>query len=70
MKPLTWKAVFAAWNPSPVFEAVAMFAEGLAMRGEESLSKEIGGANDFALPKRNRQISALASEDAPLPSEI
>jgi hypothetical protein len=47
-----------------------MFAEGLAMRGEESLSKEIGGANDFALPKRNRQISALASEDAPLPSEI
>jgi hypothetical protein len=27
MKASTWKAVFAAMNPSPVFEAVAQFAE-------------------------------------------
>jgi hypothetical protein len=35
MKTLTWKTVFASMNPSPVFEAVAMFGEGLAMNGDE-----------------------------------
>jgi hypothetical protein len=42
-----WKAVFAALNPSPVFDAVAMFAEGLAMRDDESRSKETTGATDL-----------------------
>jgi hypothetical protein len=56
MKALTWKAVSATLNPSPVFEVIAMFAEGLAIRGEESRSKEIGGANDFAAPKWNRHL--------------
>jgi hypothetical protein len=35
MKVLTWKAVFASMNPSPVFEAVAMLGEGLAIEGDE-----------------------------------
>jgi hypothetical protein len=34
MKTLTWKALFATLNPSPVFEAVAMLAEELAMTGK------------------------------------
>ena len=35
MKALIWKAVFAALNPSPAFEAVAMFAEELVMSGND-----------------------------------
>jgi hypothetical protein len=38
MKALTWKALFASMNPSPVFEGVAMFAEGMAISGDESHS--------------------------------
>jgi hypothetical protein len=52
MKALTWKAVFASMNPSPVFEAVAMFGEALAMDGDESRASEIEGAVDSAIPKR------------------
>jgi hypothetical protein len=33
MKALTWKAVFATLNPSPVFEVVAIFGEELAING-------------------------------------
>jgi hypothetical protein len=29
----TWKAVLSALNPSPVFVAIAMFADELAMNG-------------------------------------
>ena len=46
MKALTWKAVFASLNPLLVFEVVAILAEGLAMNGDESRSKEIEGADD------------------------
>jgi hypothetical protein len=46
MKALTWKAVFASLNPSPVFEVVAIVAEGLAMNADESRSKETEGADD------------------------
>ena len=35
MKTLTWKSIFAALNPSPLFEAVAAFAEGLATRDRQ-----------------------------------
>jgi hypothetical protein len=35
--------VFAALNPSPIFEAVAMFAEKLPMKDVECSSKEING---------------------------
>ena len=47
MKGLAWKVAFAALNPSPIFEAVAMFAEKLPMKDDESNSKEINGANDL-----------------------
>jgi hypothetical protein len=46
MKALAWKAVFASLNPSPVFEVVAIVAEGLAMNDDESGSKENDGADD------------------------
>jgi hypothetical protein len=38
--------VFASLNPAPVLEVVAILAEGLAMNGDESSSKEIDGADD------------------------
>ena len=38
MKALTWKEVFASMNPSPVFEALAMLAEGLAIKSETPCS--------------------------------
>jgi hypothetical protein len=52
MKALTWKAVFASMNPSPLFEAVAMFGEGLAL----------DGADDSALPKRPANERSHAKE--------
>ena len=51
MNALTWKAVFASLNPSPVFEAIAMFGEALAINDNESCSNELDGA-DSAVPKR------------------
>ena len=41
MKALTWKEVFASMNPLPVFEAVAMLAEDLAIKGDESYKQEV-----------------------------
>ena len=41
MKALTWKEVFASMNPSPVFEALAMLAEGLAIKSDDSLQHEV-----------------------------
>jgi hypothetical protein len=46
IKSLTWKAVFASLNPSPVFEVVAMLAERLATNGDESRSRNIDDAKD------------------------
>lgn len=41
MKAATWKAVFAAMSPSPVFEAVAEFAEVIVqMDSEQSRSRK------------------------------
>jgi hypothetical protein len=52
MKALTWKAVFASMNPSPVFEAVAMFGEALAINRDEYRANEIDGPVDSAILKR------------------
>ena len=41
MKALMWKAVFATLNPSPVFEAVAIFGEELAINGNGLPPNEI-----------------------------
>ena len=35
MKTLTWKTIFAALNPSPLFEAIAALAEELATRDRQ-----------------------------------
>ena len=35
MKALMWKAVLATLNPSPVFEAVATFAEEFVINGND-----------------------------------
>ena len=52
MRALTWKAVFASMNPSPVFEAVAMLGEELAIDGDECRANEIDVAVDSAVLKR------------------
>lgn len=52
MKALTWKALFASMNPSPVFEAVAMFGEALAINDDASRAKKIDEAVDSAVLKR------------------
>jgi hypothetical protein len=40
MKILTWKEVLTTLNPSPIFGAVANFAEVLAMNGDGLYPKE------------------------------
>jgi hypothetical protein len=64
MKALTWKAVFASMNPSPIFEAVAMFAEALAINGDEFCSGDSAGpkrkANDRS-PTREADLSSRRS---------
>jgi hypothetical protein len=65
---LARRAVFASLNLSPVFEVVAMLAEGMVLNGEESHSKQIAAASDLALPQRNRQRSVLAVKMVPVQS--
>jgi hypothetical protein len=45
MKAL-WKAFFAALNPSPIFEAVAGFAENLATRPPRTNPKQLGNMKE------------------------
>jgi hypothetical protein len=54
MKALMWKAVFATMNPSPGFEAVAMFGEELAINGN-GLDR-----NKSALTKRDEHVTATS----------
>jgi hypothetical protein len=71
MRTLSQKALLAALNPSPVFEAVAIFAERLALNCDESGPSKIDGAGNFALPKQRGQTNLRFSEDTALPlSEI
>jgi hypothetical protein len=44
MKAATWKAVFAAMSPSPVFEAVATFAEAMVDQRRRTPFKEPNNA--------------------------
>jgi hypothetical protein len=56
MRTLSSKALLAGLNPSPVFEAVAIFAEGLVLNGaSESGSSEIDGADNSTAPSRTRR---------------
>jgi hypothetical protein len=66
-----WKAVFASLNPSSVFEAVAILAEGLAMNCGEYCSEEIEAADDSAVSKREANSDCTLKDDAAQPlSEI
>ena len=47
MRTLSPRALLTAFNPSPVFEAVAIFAERLVLNGDESKPTEIDGAYNF-----------------------
>ena len=60
MKALTWKSVLVTLHPSPVFEVMEIFAQGLAIRDNERRPKKVGRANHFELPKRNNQTSVRA----------
>ena len=57
MRTLSSKTLLAALNPSPVFEAVAIFAERLALNGDESRPNEICVADNFGVQKRRGQMS-------------
>ena len=43
MRTLSPKALLVVLNPSPVFEAVAIFAEQLVLKGDETWPREIDG---------------------------
>ena len=47
MRTLSGKALLASMNPSPLLEAVALFAERLVLKGDESGLSEIDGADHF-----------------------
>ena len=47
MKATTWKAVFATMSPSPVFEAIAEFAELRADHRRGALPKQIDDSSRF-----------------------
>jgi hypothetical protein len=59
MKAITWKATFAAMSPSPVFEAVADFAERLTLSRVESRYAEIGRASDSPAPGALNEMTPL-----------
>jgi len=51
MNALNWKSLFAALNPSPIFEVVGLFAEGLATSGDEIHFNETGDPITFSSAK-------------------
>ena len=66
MRTLSPKALLTAFNPSPVFEAVAIFAERLVLNGDESKPSEIDGADNFVVPKRSGQMTLRFNEETAL----
>jgi len=60
MKATTWKAVFAALSPSPVFEAIAEFAE-LRTDQRRTLLKQTHDTNGFPLVTRTRRTARKPS---------
>ena len=66
MRTISSKTLLAALNPSPIFEAVAIFAERWVLNDDESKAGEIDGADNFAVAKRRVQMSSRFNEDAAL----
>jgi hypothetical protein len=58
MKATTRKAVFAAMSPSPVFEAIAEFAELQADHRRGALPKQIDDSSGFPALTSERSIDA------------
>jgi hypothetical protein len=52
MKAITWKAVFAAMSPSPLFEAVANFAELRVDQRRRTMLIETDDTNDSCWTQR------------------
>ena len=67
MRTLSSKTLLAALNPSPVFEAVAIFAERLALNGDESRPNEICMADNFAVLERTNDCRRVPKTQLPLP---
>jgi hypothetical protein len=63
MKAATWKAVFAAMSPSPVFEAVAEFAEVIVQMDSEQSRSRKHPAGPRRLPWQPPEIVPPASPD-------
>jgi len=57
MKALTWKSMLAALNPSPLFEAVAAFAEERATRDKRP------DRNKFSVMRRNNCVTTCNAND-------
>jgi hypothetical protein len=66
MRTLSPKALLTAFNPSPVFEAVAIFAQRLVLKGDESKPSEIDGADNLVVPKRSGQMTLRFNEETAL----
>jgi len=61
MKATTRKAVFAALSPSPVFEAIAEFAELRTDQRRRALLKQTHDTNGFPLVTRTRRTARKPS---------
>ena len=57
MKTRRRSAIFAAFSPSPVFEAIASFAEALALSHDVFTATEIGD------PSRRRALNRSGNVD-------
>jgi hypothetical protein len=55
MKATTWKAVFASMSPSPVFEAIAEFAEVRTDQRRRRLAKQIDDTNCLPWARGNAE---------------
>jgi len=67
MRTLSAKALLATMNLSPLLEAVAILAERLVLKNDESGLSEIDGADHLGVPKRRGQMTLRLNEDTTLP---
>jgi hypothetical protein len=65
MKAVTWKTVFAAMNPSPVFEAVAEFAEVMADQRRSASFKQTDNVQSLSLAEAGTANGRSAVKEKP-----
>jgi glutamine synthetase adenylyltransferase len=61
MKTTTWKAVFAAMSPSPVFEAISEFAEQRVDERRRALLKAIDETIGSPVVRRRHNSKVILS---------